>query len=98
MFAQLAIATLLIVIAGWVLPKPVMRLTRLPPGAAAILCTLLLAGVSTLLMFVMDASDIPLRFADPAQEGAFTFSTIALAIPGCIVLAARIAMLKDDGS
>ncbi|WP_299618405.1 hypothetical protein [uncultured Tateyamaria sp.] len=98
MLTQVTLLTLLVCVAGWMLPKLVMRLIPMPAGAVAILCTMLLFGAATLLMLLMDATGAPMRFADPTQEGAFLFSTVALAIPGCIVLAARIAMLKGTGT
>ena len=96
MTLQLIIATLLILAAGWVLPRPVMRMTGLPSGAAAILCTIVLFGVGLGIMWLMDAYGYPLRFTDPTQDGAFLFSAVALCIPGCVALAARTAMLKAD--
>lgn len=96
MLTQVTLLTLLVCVVGWMLPKHVMRFFPLPMGAIGILCTVLLFGAATLLMVLMDGTGAPIRFADPGQEGAFLFSTVALAVPGCIVLAARIAMLSGS--
>lgn len=98
MTAQLILATLLILATGWALPRPIMRVTRVPSGAAAILCTLLLFAASLGIMWAMDTYGDPLRFTDPTQEGAFLFSAVALCIPGCVALAARTAMLKGGAT
>ena len=93
MTAQLILATVLILAAGWLLPKPVMRVTGLPTGAAAVVGTMLLFAASLGIMWLMDVYGYPLRFADPTEEGAFLFSAVALCIPGCVALAARTAMI-----
>ena len=98
MTVQLVIATALILAAGWMLPRPVTQATGLPSGAVAIVCTVLLFGVSAGIMWLMDAYGYPLRFTDPTEEGAFLFSAVALCIPGCVALATRTALLKGTGT
>ncbi|WP_415922173.1 hypothetical protein [Tateyamaria sp. SN6-1] len=96
MTVQLIIATALILAAGWMLPGPVLRATGLPPGAVSILCTVLLFAAGLGILWLMDAYGYRLRFTDPAEDGAFLFSAVALCIPGCVALAVRVALLKGD--
>lgn len=93
MLTQLVLATGAIVVLAWFLPVWITRAVNLPAGALGIIATMALIGAAALVMAVMDLYGFPLRFADPGQEGAFLFSTVALAIPGWVVMTARIAKL-----
>ena len=98
MYAQLILATCLIVGAAWLLPQWIARQVVMSKSTLSMICVGLLFGASLGIMWAMDASGVPMRFVNPEEEGAFLFSAVALCIPGAVMLATRVAQMKEPGA
>ena len=94
MTGHLAVAIVLVGGVAWILPGLLMQRVGVSATVAGGIGAALLFLASASTLWVMDLYGEPLRFADPAQEGAFVFSAATLCVLVCPLLAVRIAKLK----